>query len=180
MSLMAERPILGITEEMVGLTQDRVEPLSEDLVSYVRGVSMRMSRQQPELHGYLKIAGMESGVSDALAFALGSSLTYEMIPQTQIDVPLSTTQVQVIHRTLLEHSGTEDEDGKQKAVLELSWFIDKLRSDSPSYVGWLGEMVYGIDDESAKKDFILGAVLASMPFYMRAEAQEMERTLFQD
>ena len=171
---------LGVTQETIKESIEHSDAFENDIPSFIRDVSRRISGEQPELYGYIQLSARHSGVTDLLAYGLGVSLTYDILPTSHTQKPLTTSEISAMHHTFVEYATREEHDGKQKAVIELSWFIDKLREDSPILIDWLTESIDTIEDMGEKKSFTLGVIHVSMPFFMREEAKEMERVLFKE
>ena len=179
---MAERlSKLGVTQEAIKACDEYSNPFEDDIPSFIKGISRRIWREQPELYGYIKLSAQHySGIVDLLAYGLGVSLTYDILPRSHTQRPLTTSEISAMHHTLVEHASREEQEDKQKAVIELSWFIDKLEEDSSIFIDWLQDSLEQIESMEGKKSFILGAIHVAMPFYMREEAKEMEHVLFKD
>lgn len=171
---------LGITQETISVSIEHSDSFEHDLPSYVDSISRKIAREQPELYGYIQLATRHSGVTDLLAYGLGTSLTYDILPKSHTQKPLTTSEISAMHKTFVEYVTREEQEGKQKTVIELSWFIDKLREDSPIFVDWLQDCLKQIESMEGKKSFILGAIHVSMPFFMRKEGKEMEQILFKE
>lgn len=178
---MAERlSKLGISQEAIDASIKHSDPFEDDIPSFVKEISKRIRKEQPELYGYIQLATQHSGVTDLLAYGLGVSLTYDVLPESHTQKPLTTNEISAMHHTLVEHATREEQDGKQKAVIHLSWFIEKLQEDSSIFIHWLQDSVEQIENMEGKKSFLLGAIHVSMPFFMRKEAKEMEQILFKE
>ena len=172
---------LGVSQESIDATAKHSDPFEDDALSFIKGVLGRIRREQPQLYVYTKLAAKNSGVTDLLAYGLGISLVYDLLPKSHTQNLLTTDQIGAMNSTLIEHLTTEEEDGKQTtAINELAWFISKLEEDSPAFTGWLTASVQAIESMESKKSFILGVIHTSMPFYMREEAREMEQALFRN
>ncbi len=167
---------LEVTQEAIQASV-RYSAQFKEIPSFTRSVLERMRREQPELYGYIKIAAKASGRTDVLAYALGASLSYEILPKSHTQKPLTTDEIYAMHHTFIEFAETEVEDEQQKDIIELSWFIDKLEEDSPIFAEWLAESVTIIEDIEGKKNFIMGAIHVVLPFYRRGEAKELEQSL---
>lgn len=172
---------LAVTQKAIDISIKHSDSFKDDIPSFVKEISIRIKREQPELYGYIQLSAQHSGATDLLAYGLGVSLTYDILPKSHTQKPLTTGEISTMHHTLVEHAilGRKKE-GKQKAVIELSWFIDKLREDSPIFVDWLQDSLEQIESMEGKKSFTLGTIHVSMPFFMREEGKEMEQILFQE
>lgn len=138
-----------------------------------------MRTEQPELFAYIQLAA--GYATDLSAYGSGALLTYSILPKSHTQKPLTKGEIGAMKHTLAEHVVHKEQDGKQKAVIELSWFRDKIEKDSPIFIGWLQDSLKQIGSTNGKKgklSFALGAIHVLMPFYMREEAREMEQTLF--
>ncbi len=176
--IMTEKLRLGITEDAILQTEGRVLTTTDtdDLDSialFTRGVNRRGYQEQPELFRYLKGANTYLVVHRVITFGYAVALTYDMISQIAREKPLTSNHVAAMHQTLMEH---REDSNDLNSPLDLGWFVEKLRSDSPSYAEWLGEVVRDLDDQEDKKDFILGSIIVAMVFYTRADAEILEDT----
>ncbi len=164
---MAERSILGITEERVNRAEDIVEETTDiertdDMFRFIRGVNKRISREQRELYLNLKTAKERFQVGSALAYGYAAAVTYEMLPDEVRKIELTQDQVETSTKSLLDSN--QDENGC------FDWYLDKLIADSPYYINWLIDTLEDIEDPEEKRDFTYGSVLVTLPFYQRGEA----------
>lgn len=169
---------LGVSKKAINVSIRHSDPFENDIPFFIRGVSRKISKEQPELYKYLRVWAQNSG-GDLLAYSLGTSLTYDLLPESHTKEPLTIEEISTMHQNLVEHA-TYEEDEQKKPVIDLSWFIDKLEADSPIFKNWLVESIRTIEGMEGKKSFLMGVTHVAMPFYMREEAKEMEQTLFRD
>lgn len=161
-----EASILGITQELVDQTYSHADPLVDDeqgLLHFIRGTMMRVHREQPQLYDYLRNQPAGLNIFDPLTFGAGAAFTYDMLPEQQRRQLLAEDEILAAHQSI-----HDIKDGNSD--IDLRWYIEKLRVDSPEFSDWLGDMVTTFEGNEAKSDFIFGVVLISLPFYMRAEA----------
>lgn len=171
---------LRVSEEAIAASIKHSDSFENDIPSFVKGISGRIRREQPELYGYMQLVTPDSGVSDLLAYGLGISLTYEILPKFHTERPVTTNEISVMHQSFIEHVAHEEQDGKQKVVVELAWFIEKLWEDSPIFVNWLVDRIEQIESIEEKNSFLVGVMHTVIPFFMREEAREMEHVLFKE
>ncbi len=164
---MTEGTILGIPQELVEKTEEEADTV-EDLEGYVKDQLDLIDREQQELYGFIQVAGKGLGIKDIFSYSLGAALSYRMIPEEERNVDLTTSQLATVRNSLRESITTT---GKERGTINVSWFVEKMQNDSPSYSGWLEEMVTGLGDPQSTNDFILGSFIVVMPFYQRAEAR---------
>lgn len=178
---------LGITQEVVERTYGKAEPYADRMADYVKGVMFRMSQEQPALMAFIRRAGESMGVGNILVYSSGAAFAYDMLVQSlpgeKRKRPITFDLLNVVLQNILEHldepenaAGGNDED---KKGIDLVWFNDKLREDSPAFMDWMGDMVNGLEGDRAKSDFILGSTFVVMPFYMVGEADELEQALYE-
>lgn len=175
---------MGISQDAIDSVDRRSAAFERTIPSYVRIVYGRIKEEQKELFDYIKqehkqLSSLQSsGSGYIMAYALGVSLTYDMLPDSHTQKPLTSGEIDAMNQSLLEHTVFEEQNGERKTVLDLTWFIEKLKNDSPSFLVWLNEAMTQLNDDGKKRVFIKGALQVAMPFYMREEAREMEETLF--
>ncbi len=179
---MIEGLRLGIAEEAVLQTENHVLVSTDiddldSIASFTRGVNRRMRTEQPELFKYLRFSAQNTrSRTGALTFGYAAALSFDMIPDQVRLEPLTEEQIDVVRGSVAESTDVE-EQGSKMMVFQLSWFVDKLKTDSPAYMEWLGEMVGDLNDEADKNDFILGSLLTVMPFYTRADSRILAKRL---
>lgn len=184
---MKERGLkLGITQEVVDRTYNKAELYADRMAVYVRNVMFRMNQEQPALVAFIRRTGESMGVGDVLVYSSGAAFAYDMLtqvlPEKKRKRPITFDLLNIVLQNIVEHldepenvAGGNDED---KKGIDLVWFNDKLREDSPAFMDWMGDMVSGLEEDKAKSDFILGSTFVVMPFYMMAEADELEQELY--
>ncbi|MBI2036424.1 hypothetical protein HYT17_02250 [Candidatus Microgenomates bacterium] len=165
---------LGITQEVVDGTLKKVEPHANTMDIYVRSVIFRMSQEQPLLAAFLQKIEIDGNVSNVLVYNLGATLTYDMLTQSFT----GEKRKRQITPELLGVVIQNFKDHFVKTGFNMTWFNDKLQEDSPAFKKLLDDFVFGLEDNNAKSDFTLGAYLVAMPFYMMAEAEELEQSIF--
>lgn len=170
---MNERLILGIPEELVEKTEEEAGT-AKDLEGYIKDQLDLIDKEQPELYGFMQVAGKGLGIKDIFSYSVGAALSYRMIPDQERSVQLTTPQLTTVQNSLRE---SIDVAGSKRGTINVSWFVEKVQIDSPAYSGWLEEMVTGLEDPKSVNDFILGSFIVVMPFYQRAEARQLEEKL---
>lgn len=138
-----------------------------------------MRQEQPELWGYLRHAEQRARikVNNPLTFGYAAALTYDMIPQHLRREPITTEQLDAMHRSMAESAVVEDRNGTKATALKLEWCVKKLRQDSPAFMGWLGKAVSDLEDQQDKSDFIFGSLLVAMTFYSREDSRILAASL---
>ena len=177
---------LEITQEVIDRTHSKAELHADNMAIYVRSVMFRMSQEQPALMAFIRQAGESMRVGDVLVYSSGAALAYDMLtqalPNEKRKRPITTDLLNIVIQNITEHvdepenAAGGDKEGKKS--IDLVWFNDKLREDSPAFMDWMGEMVSGFEGDKAKSDFILGSTFVVMPFYIMGEADELEQDLY--
>lgn len=175
---------MGISQEAIDGVDRRSAAFERTIPSYIRVVYGRIKTEQKELFDYIKQEHKQHSLLQSfrteyiMTYALGASLTYDMLPDFHTQKPLTSGEIDAMHQSLLEHTIFEESNGEKSPECDLSWFVKKLEKDSPSFLAWLSEASEQIDDDGKKRIFIKGSLQVAMPFYMREEAKEMEQALF--
>lgn len=169
---------LGITQKAIEASMKNYDSFGDDAPSLIRGVLGRMYREQQELYEYITSRAEKkiSVPADLFGYGLGAALTYEMLPKSHTQNPLSTDEINAMHQTFVEYAETEVKDGQEETTIE--WFLDRLKKDSPDFAGWLWESMNNIGYEDGKGNFLMGVIHVAVPFYMREEAKELDKKLF--
>lgn len=169
---MNERPILEITPDAVHIATEECysSPGQEE---YLADQFELIRDEQGELYSFLEVA--EQQIKDGQAFLTAVAVSYKMVPIAERQQTLTTAQINAVHNSLRE---SIVRTAGSRATLELNWFLNKMEADSPAYHLWLSKIIEQLEDLQSKKDFTLGSFVTIMPFYMRREAQRMEK-LFQ-
>lgn len=169
----AEAPLIGITNEIISLTESRIENSSQHPESYMSERFRIMHSQQGELvHHLVKYA---KGANAGPSYFLGAIITHEMIPQNQKFSPLSQNHIHSAFATLIDFMLEPQPDTQWESRHE--WFA-KLAKDSPPYIQWLITTSQKYDPNHIKGQFVIGGLFVFTPFYMREEARQLERSLY--
>lgn len=179
-------------ESLLGITADNIRQtglhfrtgggdLFDPRLSFIFHGQKTIVRQQPKLGLYL--GGVNNIViTNQLLFALGATLTYDMLPENLQKETLSDGEIRTAHRSIQERTFLQPVPGSDKTevVTDFSWLQAKLDDDSPAFVKWLRkiENSQNQDNPYLYNDFLIGVLVTILPFYMRAEAQQLERKLY--
>lgn len=171
---------LGISLEAINSTDRNYELLIDDMPLFIKLVFDKMEIEQLELHRRLLRSSMEKPTEiGMLAFSLGAAQAYDMLPEFHTQTPLTRGEINAMGNILNSHIvKKEDKKGDQRAVIDSSWFIGKLRDDSPYFAEWLVKTLKDIENEDAKENFLLGVAQTTIPFFMREEARQLEQALY--
>lgn len=177
-----ERIRLGITEEAEEQAERNLLATTDtddldNITIYTRGVGKRIHIEQPGLYQYLRSAGDHFRIYTYLTFGYAASLTYDMIPEEARKKILTDDHIQATHQTLLEHRENQGDPTNHESPLDIRWFFDKLRQDSPDFIDWVGQMSYSLEDPEDKNDFVLGCSIVALAFYTRADAEILAETI---
>lgn len=173
---MKERNRLGISIELIEDSDAHAAVFKDDFISYMRGILKRMYSEQPNLFMYSLCANAEGGIHNDYLFSSGLTLSYDKIPRVHREEKLGIEHIEAMHRSLSEHSVENVINGRKIKEINLDWYYDKLQQDSPEYMKWLQDIMMFLNDDNDRSDFWMGATLGTLPFYMRAEARQLEET----
>lgn len=167
---------LGITQEHFVKAYEHTGLFSdskESLVIYTRGTMRRFQKEQPLLFEQIGDYKARARIFDSFSFDLASALTYDMLPESQRHIPLCEEDIASSYQTLEEHRRVD------KYIPDIRWYIEKLRYDTPEFAAWIMDSIATLHaDKKTISDFLLATTLTSLPFYMRSEAEELERKFF--
>lgn len=170
---------LGISQEVIEDLDRRSHVFKKYPIPFIGGVFKRIKEEQRELYEYIQLSALDlDKEEDLLAYNLGVALTYNMLPKFHIQIPLTADNIIVVMQTFKESIVFKEQDGEREPIIDLLWFMGKLREDSPAFMVWLGNNSAEIENMIGKEGFLKGAIHASLPFFMREEAKEMERKLY--
>lgn len=164
----------------INSTDGKYESLIDDMPLFIKVVFDKMEIEQLELHRRLLRSSMERPTEiGMLAFSLGAAQAYDMLPRFHTQTPLTRGEINVMGNILNSHIIKKgDGERNQRAVIDSSWFIGKLRDDSPDFADWLVKTLRDIENEDGKENFLLGVAQTTMPFLMREEARQLEQSLY--
>ena len=111
-------------------------------------------------------------------FNIAVAMTYKMIPRNHLQKTLSKNEVASINQRLKETMTVETINGQHQARINLDWLEIKLEKDSPDFSKWMNGIVEELPTNTDRSDFIFGSLLAIMPFYLRAEAEDLDKKFF--
>lgn len=169
---------LGVTQEAIQASIEYSDRFQDKPDSFVVEVLPRIKEEQPQLFAFIGETLKTGELKAPLAYALGVALAYKILPTDHTKKSLTGDHIHSMVASFVEHVKEEERDGKRQTVVELSWFIDKLKEDSSNFVDWLRDSMDSIGEKDMKGSFLLGAIHVAMPFFMRAEAQEMDKVFF--
>lgn len=187
---MIER--LGITEEVVRMISSKVAPLAESLGLYTESVLSIMQGENPALLEFLETTsqnqsnGNEITIYNPFVFCCGAAFAYDMlrlsIPEAErkgkTTKDLLDLTLQNINDHLIAEEAIEEDYHGESIKVDLSWFFDQLKSDSPHFMNWLEFTTKRLDGHKRKSDFLFGVTFVAMPFFMIKKTQELERLVF--
>lgn len=164
---MAERSFLGITDGKITATKDHFELFRGDEESLVRGISLRIHNEQPDLfHHHLRYG--HRGDFDPRTYKLGASLTYDLIPEIErkegLDRRFIHHAYRIIRQVVPDKSGQIFQSPNNK--LSDEWFNHLFIFD-PTYLSWLIEFEDDLINQNGGSDFTQGSVSIYLPFYLR-------------
>lgn len=160
---------LGITPTAIEASKQYVDPFVEETKTpFVLAIDLFMTSEQPELRAFMDTLGEQA--DDPKAFLLGRAMAYSMIPTSTRLIPLKGAQV-ISPNQRIDGIEYEEDDTEETGFIipNLLWFADQLAQDSPEFMDWLEETARKMEDPNTQRDFYLGALLTTMPFYMRDE-----------
>ncbi len=172
--MSSERPIIGITEELVDGTLDDNRWDEETADSFAAETLDQMGVEQPDLQLYVKKA-IDTSLRSPDSTLISAVMTYRMLPEQIRGDRLNADQINTAHRSFFEsQNSTPSKSGNP--TINVSWAFEKLMKDSPAYVTWL-DAAAGTFSPDEQPDFVRGALTILVPFYMRGEARRMEQKL---
>lgn len=141
----------------------------DEIANFTRGVTYRMFNEQGKLHEYLANCGRRFTINSPLAFAYSTALSYEVVPEKVRGIPMTQDTINAVNRSLQENM--------EEGGLDLDWLIDYLKSDSPDYLSWLGNVTSSLNIRDDKVDFILGSSIVIAAFYLQADSRILDASL---
>lgn len=167
-----EKPIIGITDDLVTEALDDKGWDEETADSFTAEILDQMRAEQPNLHSYVKRA-MALSLKSPDSTLISAVMTYKMLPEELRRDRLEAEQIDIAHRSVFESQNINPSESGNPTV-NVSWAFKKFTQDSPAYVTWLGAATETFSPDE-QPDFIRGAIIILLPFYMREEARRMEQ-----
>lgn len=167
-----EAPLLGITQKTIDRIDRQIDLFPNASSQIVYPVFKRMRMEQRELFKY--IHHLKGGP----VFNIAVAMTYKMIPRNHLQRTLSRDDVDFLNQKLNEANVIETINGHDQSRINFDWLEIKLEEDSPDFSKWMNEIVEELPTSKARSDFIFGSLFLIMPFYLRAEAEDIDRKLF--
>lgn len=171
-----ERLILGISEDTVVEVLDDPRWDEDSADAFAQEVMSEIENDQPALFRFIQLTLQYNRSGDPDWVSISTTMSYKMLPEEMRRDKLEQKHIDVVRRSMFE-SQNPNTPGAKSATVNVSWALGKLQKDSPAYVEWLNDSLTSMDTKEAQSDFVLGAIVVVLPFYMREEARRMEKRL---
>jgi hypothetical protein len=159
---MTERAILSIQEQDIVTAKDTVTQFDNES-DFALNTLCDIKLEQEELYNFLEHAYEEFPIYDLQAYYMGIAHAYHAIPPQHRLREISLEEADLSMFNIRDFIPNRDDN-----KLDLSWFTNKIRSESPDFEKWINTTV---KNQRIITDFQLGAHLTLMPFYVRAETK---------